>query len=147
MKYVNPSPTVDIIIIKGDEVCLIKRKIEPFKERIAIPGGYVDYGETVEETAIKEAKEETGLNISLKEILGVYSDQQRNPKKHLITTVFIAEAESFNLQGDHEAEPFWEKIDNVTKIDLAFDHNKIFSDFLIWKEKKQTFWSKKFQVK
>lgn len=143
MKYINPAPTVDIIIVKGDEVCLIKRKIEPFKGKIAIPGGYVDYGDTVEETAKKEAKEETGLDISIKEILGVYSDLQRNPKKHLITTVFVAEAKTFSLQGDNEADPFWEKIDNVKEIDLAFDHNQIFLDFLKWKQKKETFWSKK----
>ncbi|RME55534.1 NUDIX hydrolase [Candidatus Woesearchaeota archaeon] len=143
MKYVNPAPTVDIIIVHEDKVCLIKRKIEPYKGYIAIPGGYVDYGDTVEKTAIKEAKEETGLDVELQEIIGVYSDPERNPKKHLITTVFVAKPKSFELKDNEEAEPFWEEISNVKSLNLAFDHNKIFNDFIKWRKNKKTFWSGK----
>jgi len=69
--YKNPVPTVDIIIEKDDKIVLIRRKNEPFKGKLAMPGGFVNEGELIEDRAIKEAKEETSLGIKLKEILGV----------------------------------------------------------------------------
>ena len=65
MEYKNPAPTTNIIIIKESNICLIKRNIDPYMGRIALPGGFVDYNETVEEAAIRESKEETGLDIKL----------------------------------------------------------------------------------
>ena len=69
--YKNPVPTVDIIIEKDDKIVLIRRKNEPFKGKLAMPGGFVNEGELIEDRAIKDAKEETSLGIKLKEILGV----------------------------------------------------------------------------
>ncbi len=144
MKYRNPAPTTNIIILNQDKICLVRRKIEPYKGRIALPGGFVNYGEMVEEAAMREAKEETGLDIKLQAILGVYSASDRNPSKHTISTVFIAHTDLLELKGDEESEPFWEGAEKVEKMGLAFDHNKIFSDFLKWKKNEDnTFWSGK----
>lgn len=144
MKYKNPTPTTNIVIIKDDKVCLVKRKIEPYRGRIALPGGFVDYGETVEGAAIRESKEETGLDVKLIDILGVFSEPNRNPSKHTISTVFVAEPSSFILHGDDEGEPFWEDLEKAENIELAFDHNLILKDFLKWRsEKSLTFWSNK----
>ncbi len=144
MQYKNPAPTTNIVIIKDDKVCLVKRKIEPYRGRIALPGGFVDYGETVEGAAIRESKEETGLDVKLINILGVFSEPNRNPSKHTISTVFVAEPFSFILHGDDEGEPFWEDLEKAENIELAFDHNLILKDFLKWRsEKSLTFWSNK----
>ena len=87
--YKNPIPTVDIIIQMNSRILLVKRKNEPFRGYMAIPGGFVNEGETVEDPAKREVKEETSLNIELIDILGVYSDPKRDPRGHNMSTVFI----------------------------------------------------------
>lgn len=90
--YQHPSPTVDIIIeMKGGGIILIKRKNPPCGW--ALPGGFVDYGESLEAAAIREAKEETSLHITLTAQFHTYSDPHRDPRRHTITTVFLARAE------------------------------------------------------
>lgn len=130
-KYKNPYPTVDIIIeIKrknGEQgIILIKRKNLP--HGWAIPGGFVDYGESLEQAALREAKEETSLDIRLIKQLHTYSDPHRDPRKHTITTVFIAEAEGRPTAQDDAAEI---GIFSRKEIDfpLAFDHEKILHDY------------------
>ena len=127
----NPVPTVDIIIkIKREDgqdgIVLIKRKNPPFGW--ALPGGFVDYGESLEEAAVREAKEETSLDIRLKNQLHTYSDPNRDPRQHTITTVFVATA-----QGKPEARDDAQEIGVFTKEEmnfpLAFDHNKILEDY------------------
>jgi len=127
----NPVPTVDIIIkIKREDgqdgIVLIKRKNPPFGW--ALPGGFVDYGESLEEAAVREAKEETSLDIRLKSQLHTYSDPNRDPRQHTITTVFVATA-----QGKPEARDDAQEIGVFTKEEinfpLAFDHNKILEDY------------------
>jgi len=122
---------VDIIIkIKREDgqdgIVLIKRKNPPFGW--AIPGGFVDYGESLEEAAIREAKEETSLDIQLKSQLHTYSDPNRDPRQHTITTVFVATA-----QGKPKARDDAQEIGVFTKEEmnfpLAFDHNKILEDY------------------
>ena len=94
-EYKNPVPTVDIIIeIQREDgkegIVLIKRKNPP--HGWAIPGGFVDYGESLEEAAVREAKEETSLDVQLKKQLHTYSDPDRDPRQHTISTVFVASA-------------------------------------------------------
>jgi len=122
---------VDIIIkIKREDgqdgIVLIKRKNPP--SGWALPGGFVDYGESLEEAAVREAKEETSLDIRLKSQLHTYSDPNRDPRQHTITTVFMATA-----QGKPKARDDAQEIGVFTKEEmnfpLAFDHNKILEDY------------------
>ena len=142
--YKNPIPTVDIIIEKDDKIVLIRRKNEPFKGKLAIPGGFVNEGELIEDRAIIEAKEETFLDVELKEILGVYSIPDRDPRGHLMTTVFIAKPISGRVKaGDDAADAAWLELTDKILNEVSFDHKKILTDYLKWKEKKGTYWSTK----
>ena len=142
--YKNPVPTVDIIIEKDDKIVLIRRKNEPFKGKLAIPGGFVNEGELIEDRAIIEAKEETSLDVELKEILGVYSIPNRDPRGHLMTTVFIAKPISGRVKGgDDAADATWFKITDKILNEVSFDHKKILTDYLKWKKKIGTYWSTK----
>jgi ADP-ribose pyrophosphatase YjhB (NUDIX family) len=94
----NPIPTVDIIIEYKGGIILIKRKNPP--EGWALPGGFVDYGESLETAAFREAKEETGLNIKLIRQFHTYSDPKRDSRHHTITTVYIAKAKGIAIAGD-----------------------------------------------
>ena len=142
--YKNPVPTVDIIIEKDDKIVLIRRKNEPFKGKLAIPGGFVNEGELIEDRAIIEAKEETSLDVELKEILGVYSIPDRDPRGHLMTTVFIAKPISGRVKGGDDAtDAAWFKINDKILNEVSFDHKKILKDYLKWKKKKETYWSTK----
>jgi ADP-ribose pyrophosphatase YjhB (NUDIX family) len=122
----NPVPTVDIIIEVEDGIVLIERRNPP--PGWAIPGGFVDYGETVQAAGIREAKEETGLDVSLTRLLGVYSDPSRDPRMHTISTVFVAKASGKPEAGDDAAEAgvFTE---NTLPEDIAFDHREILADY------------------
>jgi len=143
-KYKNPIPMVDIIIEKDDKIVLIKRGVEPFKDMVALPGGYMEVGETIENAVKREAKEETSLEIDLIDILGVYSNPKRDPRKHSIATVFIGKPIKGNLKGGDDAkEAFWVDINEIEAHEFAFDHKKILTDYLKWRKKKETFWSTK----
>ncbi|UCF87934.1 MAG: NUDIX hydrolase [bacterium] len=122
----NPFPTVDIIIEVEGGVVLIERKNPPYGW--AIPGGFVDYGETVEAAAVREAREETGLDVRLKSLLGVYSDPSRDPRHHTISTVFVASADGQPAAADDAADAgvFTE---GALPEDIAFDHREILADY------------------
>jgi len=122
----RPVVAVDVLIRKDDGYVFIKRKNEPYRGRWAIPGGLVEYGETVEQAAKREAKEETGLDVKLIRLVGVYSDPTRDPRGHCISIAYLAEAVSGELRAATDAKKakiFKRKPDN-----LAFDHSKIFED-------------------
>jgi 8-oxo-dGTP diphosphatase len=89
--YKNPTPTVDAINHKNSQILLIERKKEPFKGYMVLPGGFVNEGERVEDAAKREVKEETSLDIVLLEILGIYSEPKRDPRGHVMSTVFIGD--------------------------------------------------------
>jgi len=125
-KYLTPSPTVDVIIETCGGIVLIKRKNPPYGW--AIPGGFVDYGESVEHAALREAKEETGLDVSLNKLLGVYSDPARDPRFHTISTVFTATAEGMPVGLDDAAEAGVFQLDSLPET-LAFDHARILADY------------------
>jgi 8-oxo-dGTP diphosphatase len=118
--------TVDTLIIKGKQILLVKRRFEPFKGMWVIPGGIVENGETVEQAAVREAFEETGLKVKLVKLVGVYSDPKRDPRGH-ISAAFIAKTLSKKLKGDVEVEEVkWFGLDELPK--MGFDHAKIIQD-------------------
>ncbi len=127
-RYRNPVPTVDIIIEYGDQgIVLIERARPPFGW--ALPGGFVDYGESLEAAACREAREETGLEVFLSGQLHTYSDPQRDPRGHHITTVFVALG-----QGRPQAADDARHLRIFSPPDLpqtlAFDHGQILQDYL-----------------
>lgn len=121
-----PLPTVDIIIEHKGGIVLIKRKNPPFGW--AIPGGFVDYGESLEEAAIREAKEETGLDITLKRQFHTYSEPGRDPRFHTISTVYVA-ASGGDLQAGDDAQDAAVFTAGNLPEDIAFDHEKILEDY------------------
>lgn len=126
MEYRNPFPTVDIIIEYKGGIILIKRKNPPLGW--ALPGGFVDYGESLEACAIREAKEETGLDIKLLRQFHTYSDPKRDPRFHTITTVYIAKGEGELKAGDDAKEVGLFYRDNLPD-NIAFDHREILDDY------------------
>lgn len=126
----SPAPTVDIIIIHPKKgVVLVKRKFPPLGW--ALPGGFVDYGESVEKAAVREAREETSLHVQLRELLGVYSDPARDARRHTISTVFIALTD-FPEEihgGDDAAQAVFFPLSALPE-PLAFDHATILEDFI-----------------
>jgi ADP-ribose pyrophosphatase YjhB (NUDIX family) len=130
IQYRNPLVTVDIIIENGDGIVLIERQNFPYGW--ALPGGFVDYGESLENAAKREAKEETSMNVNLVEQFHCYSDPDRDPRHHTVTTVYIAEAEGIPKGSDDakKAQIFAkEKIPDQ----LTFDHDKILEDYFRYK--------------
>ena len=125
-EYKNPFPTVDIIIEVKGGIVLIERKNPP--HGWAIPGGFVDYGETTEAAAVREAKEETSLDVTLTRFLGVYSDPSRDPRSHTISTVYVAIAAGQPIAADDAAEAGVFTEDNLPE-NIVFDHRKILEDY------------------
>ncbi len=138
-KYKNPVPTVDIIIEMEKEdgkegIILIKRKNPPYGW--ALPGGFVDYGESLEEAAVREAKEETSLNVQLLYQLHTYSDPQRDPRQHTISTVYVAKAKGKPKAAD-DAQQIGFFAQEEIKFPLAFDHQQILNDYFRQKNKQK----------
>ncbi len=122
----KPGIAVDGVLIKGNKILLIKRKNEPFKGKWALPGGFVEYGEKVEEAVLREFEEEVGIKARIKKLLGVYSDPARDPRGHIISIVFLLEAEGEPKAGDDAADAKFFSLDKLPP--LAFDHEKIIRD-------------------
>lgn len=122
----NPFLTVDVIIETGGGIILIKRKNPP--PGWAIPGGFVDYGESIEDAVVREAKEETGLDINLIRQFHTYSDPKRDPRHHTVTTMFIATASGTPNAGDDAKEAKIFTRDTLPE-DIAFDHRQILEDY------------------
>lgn len=125
-RYRNPFPTVDIIIRIGDGIVLIERKNEP--KGWALPGGFVDYGESLETAACREAKEETGLDLTGLKQFGAYSEPSRDPRQHNISVVFTAEGQGTPEGGDDAAKAAVFPLNELPE-PLCFDHGKIISDY------------------
>lgn len=124
--YRNPFPTVDIIIRQGDKIVLIERKNDP--KGWALPGGFVDYGESLEQAAAREAQEETGLELIGLRQFGAYSEPDRDPRQHNISFVFTAEAEGMPCGGDDAATARFFCLDDLPA-NLCFDHARILQDY------------------
>ena len=127
--YRNPAPTVDIIIHEPSKgIVLVSRAHEPFGW--ALPGGFVEYGETLENAAVREAREETGLEVELEGLVGVYSDPARDPRRHTVTTAFHGRSGDYAALrgGDDAAEARFFPVDALPP--LVFGHDRIVADFL-----------------
>lgn len=124
--YRNPFPTVDIIIRLGGKIVLIERKNEP--KGWALPGGFVDYGESLEAAAVREAAEETGLDLTDLRQFGAYSEPDRDPRQHNISFVFTAEGNGSLLGGDDAARAVLFPLEELPS-PLCFDHGKILDDY------------------
>jgi 8-oxo-dGTP diphosphatase len=133
--YKNPKPTVDLLIELADapgHIVFIVRRNEP--RGLALPGGFVDDGEWVADAAVREAKEETGLDVELVELFHVYSDPARDPRQHTVSTVFLARASGRPVGGDDAAECIVCAPDAVPQ-PLVFDHATIVADYLAYRRR------------
>ncbi|MCG2706721.1 MAG: NUDIX hydrolase [Candidatus Omnitrophica bacterium] len=133
----GPFTTVDAIIEIDDGIVLIQRSNPPFGW--ALPGGFLDYGESLEEAVTREAKEETGLDLVDLKQFHTYSQPQRDPRFHTIGTVFIAKAKGEPKAGDDAVDSKVVKFNEIPKLDLAFDHKKILQDYMKHKKGQNPF--------
>ncbi|OYT59074.1 NUDIX hydrolase [Euryarchaeota archaeon ex4484_178] len=125
--YKRPALTVDGLIIENGKILLIKRGKEPFKGHYALPGGFVEYGEKVEDAVVREVMEETGLKVKPLKIIGVYSDPKRDPRGHTVSIAFLLQKIGGSLKGGDDAiSAEFFPIQSLPP--LAFDHEKIISD-------------------
>ncbi|WP_150048030.1 MULTISPECIES: NUDIX domain-containing protein [Methylomonas] len=127
---VTPLLAADILIELVDHpqrpFVLIERGFPPYGW--AVPGGFVDVGETVERAAIREAKEETGLDVTLIALLGIYSNPERDPRNHSVTAVYVAQAHGTPVAGDDAKNFGLFSFDNLPE-QLAFDHAMVLADY------------------
>lgn len=130
--YKIPSLTTDIFIFDDNfNFILIKRKNDPYKGCWALPGGFVDYGETVESAAIREAKEETSIDVELKDLVNVYSNPDRDPRRHTITIAYTAKGDFSTRKADDDAADIdIFSPEELDEINIAFDHEQIIKDCL-----------------
>ena len=123
----TPSLTVDIIILYHNQIVLIKRKNQPYQNCYAFPGGFVEIGETVEQAAVREAKEETGLDVTLVKLVGVYSDPRRDSRGHTVSITYLAKGAG-ELKAATDAKDASTFAMGQVPDNLAFDHNKMLQD-------------------
>lgn len=123
--YRNPFPTVDTVVFRRGRVLLIRRRNPP--EGWALPGGFVDYGESAEAAAARELREETGLEVVTLRLVGVYSAPGRDPRFHTLTVVYLAEATGDVQAGDDAADARWFSLAALPD-EIAFDHRQIIED-------------------
>ena len=124
----TPKLMVDVVIPAERGVVLIRRASEPFEGRWALPGGFVEVGETVEEAADREAAEETGLAVEVACLVGVYSDPERDPRGHNVSVAFLVRVLSGDLAAASDAAEV--AVLDPSSVELAFDHAKIIDDAL-----------------
>lgn len=143
-EYKSPALAVNWIIEKNGKILLLKRNTKPFIGKWEIGGGFVNYGEKVEDALVREVKEETNLIVKPKEILGVYSEINRDPRKHVVSVCFVVDLIGGELRLNEEnKDAKWFNINEIDFDNLAFDHNKIIKDYIKWKRNKRTYWSSK----
>jgi ADP-ribose pyrophosphatase YjhB (NUDIX family) len=142
-KSSNPVPTIDIILSENsnrNKVLIIKRKKDPFKDYFSLPGGFVNEGEKVEDAVRREAEEELLVKVEPTDILGVYSDPNRDPRGHIMSITFTAKITSGELKaGEGIAELRWIDTNNLTNIKLGFDHSKILTNYQTWLKNRGTY--------
>jgi 8-oxo-dGTP diphosphatase len=117
---------VDVVILSDGGVVLIRRGGDPFEGRWALPGGFVEAGETVEAAAVREAAEETGLAVELVRLVGVYSDPERDPRGHNVSVAFLARVVGGDLKAASDAAEV--SVMDPNAAELAFDHRRIIAE-------------------
>jgi 8-oxo-dGTP diphosphatase len=122
----TPKLMVDVVIPSEARVVLIRRGSDPFEGQWALPGGFVDVGETVHEAAVREAAEETGLAVEISRLVGVYSEPDRDPRGHNVSVALLARVLGGQMQAASDAAEV-EVLDPDT-VELAFDHSRIIAD-------------------
>lgn len=125
----HPRLAADGLLTYRGKLVVVRRKYPPFKGKLALPGGFVEYGETVEEAAVREFEEETGLKTAVEGILGVYSDPDRDPRGQVVSVVFILRRIGGKIKSGSDAESV-ELIPPERVDDMAFDHSRIMKDYL-----------------
>lgn len=131
LRYRNPFPTVDIIIQVKNQIVLIERRNPP--HGWALPGGFVDYGESLETAAVREVREETGLKVEHLRQFRAYSDPDRDPRQHNISVVFTAVADGDPEAGDDAQKVQLFPLDKLPS-SLCFDHEQILNDYFAEKK-------------
>jgi 8-oxo-dGTP diphosphatase len=127
-EWKKPSVTADGIVTRGSDILLVKRGKDPFEGSYALPGGFLEYGERLEDCVVREVLEETGLKTSISGLVGVYSAPDRDPRGHFVTAVYHLQPISGVVKaGDDASTAEWVSMDKLPK--LAFDHGKIVQEF------------------
>ncbi len=126
----TPLLTVDCVVFdRADRLLLIKRGHPPFKGKYALPGGFVDVGETVEAAALRELFEETGIRGAIIRLIGIYSNPKRDPRGHTASAAFLVRPKTTRVQGGDDAASA-AFVTDWRDLKLAFDHNMIVADAL-----------------
>ncbi len=123
----RPFLTVDCVVFHGNAVVLIRRAHDPFKGWYALPGGFVEVGETVEDAARRETREEAGLVVEDLRLIGVYSDAARDPRRYTVSVAFLGRANVSTLKAGDDASTA-ELVANWQHVQIAIDHHQILSD-------------------
>jgi len=125
MSYKGPALAVDCVVFDGaGRLLLVRRKHAPFAGQYALPGGFVEKGETVEAAALRELKEETGVEGEIVRLVGVYSDPARDPRGHVVSVAFLVRTEETEALAGDDADAA-EFVRDWRDLELAFDHNVI----------------------
>ncbi|MGF1473799.1 MAG: NUDIX domain-containing protein [Rubrobacteraceae bacterium] len=124
----TPKIMVDVVVPAEEGVVLIRRGTDPYEGMWALPGGFVEVGETVENAAVREAKEETNLDVELERLVGVYSEPDRDPRGHNVSITFVARITAGNPEAATDADEV--AVLDPSEVELAFDHRKIIEDAL-----------------
>ena len=124
----TPKLMVDVVIPSEKGVVLVRRGSEPYEGQWALPGGFVEVGETVRQAAVREVAEETGLAVEISRLIGVYSEPDRDPRGHNVSVAFLARVLSGQMQAASDAADV--DVLDPTSVELAFDHDRIISDAL-----------------
>ena len=125
----TPKLMVDVVISSEDGVVLVRRGSDPFEGQWALPGGFVEVGETVREAAVREAAEETGLAVEVSRLVGVYSDPDRDPRGHNVSVAFLACVLGGQMRAASDASEV--VVLEPASVELAFDHSRIIADAMM----------------
>jgi 8-oxo-dGTP diphosphatase len=131
-KVKTPYLTVDSVVMEKGKILLVKRKGNPFVGYWALPGGFMERGETLRKAAPREVLEETGMKVSIEKMIAIYDDPKRNPMGHAVTVTFLCKVTGGKLRPQEEevSETRFFSIPEISKLKLAFDHRRIIRDAL-----------------